>query len=313
MARKKIAVIGAGRVGEHAVHSLLQKNLGDIVLVDIVEGKPQGIALDLMEERPLSGWDMNVIGTTDYKDIEGADVVVMTAGFPRKPGMSRDDLIEANIKIVKPAAENIKKYAPNATVIVVTNPLDVMCWTMYKVTGFPKNRVMGMAGVLDTVRFRTFIAMEMGVSVKDVQAYVLGGHGDDMVPLVRYSNIGGIPLEEIMPKDKIDFVVKRTRGAGGEIVKLLGYSAYFSPGHSVADMVQAILLDEKRVLPASAYLEGEYGFEGIFLGVPILLGAGGVEKVFELKLTDEEKAALTKSANGVKEVTNIAAQLLDKV
>ncbi len=313
MARKKIAVIGAGRVGEHTVHSLAMKQLGDIVMVDIVEGKPQGIALDIMEERPLSGWDVNILGTNDYADIAGADVIVMTAGFPRKPGMSRDDLIEANMKIIKPAAENFKKYAPNAIVVVVTNPLDVICWAALEVTGFAKNKVMGMAGVLDTNRFRTFVAMEMGVSVKDVQAYVLGGHGDDMVPLVRYSNIGGIPLEEIMPKDKLDFVVQRTRKAGGEIVKHLGYSAYFSPGHSAAEMVQAILLDEKRVLPAAAYLQGEYGLEGIFLGVPILLGSNGIEKIFELNLTDAEKAALNKSAAGVKEVTGIAKNILAKM
>lgn len=310
MARKKITVIGAGRVGEHTVHSLAMKQLGDIVMVDIVEGKPQGIALDLMEERPLDGWDVNILGTNDYADIEGSDVIVMTAGFPRKPGMSRDDLIEANMNIIKPAAENFKKYAPNAIVIVVTNPLDVICWAAAEVTGFAKNKVMGMAGVLDTNRFKTFVAMEMGVSVKDVQAYVLGGHGDDMVPLVRYSNIGGIPLTEIMPKDKLDFVVERTRKAGGEIVKHLGYSAYFSPGHSAADMVQAILLDEKRVLPVAAYLQGEYGLSDLFLGVPVLLGSEGVEKVFELKLTDEEMAALKKSADSVRNVVEIAKKFL---
>jgi len=310
MARKKITVIGGGRVGEHTVHNLAMKQLGDIVMVDIVEGKPQGIALDIMEERPLSGWDVNILGTNDYADIAGSDVIVMTAGFPRKPGMSRDDLIEANMNVIKPAAENFKKYAPNAIVIVVTNPLDVICWTAAEVTGFAKNKVMGMAGVLDANRFKAFVAMEMGVSVKDVQAYVLGGHGDNMVPLVRHSNIGGIPLSEIMPKDKLDFVVERTRKAGGEIVKNLGYSAYFSPGHSAADMVQAILLDEKRVLPAAAYLQGEYGLNDLFLGVPVLLGSEGVEKVFELKLTDDEQAALMKSADGVKNVVEVAKKFL---
>lgn len=310
MARKKITVIGAGRVGEHTVHNLAQKQLGDIVMVDIVEGKPQGIALDIMEECPLAGWDANILGTNDYADIAGSDVIVMTAGFPRKPGMSRDDLIEANMNVIKPAAENFKKYAPNAIVIVVTNPLDVICWAAAEVTGFAKNKVMGMAGVLDANRFRAFVAMEMGVSVKDVQAYVLGGHGDSMVPLVRYSNIGGIPLSEIMPKDKLDFVVARTRKAGGEIVKQLGYSAYFSPGHSAADMVQAILLDEKRVLPVAAYLQGEYGLKDLFLGVPVLLGSKGVEKVFELKLTEDEQAALNKSADSVKNVVEVARKVL---
>lgn len=295
--RKKITVVGAGRVGETTAHILAKKALGDIVLVDIVPNLAAGKALDLMELAPIDGSDVTVTGTTGFEETAGSDVVVVTSGMPRKPGESREDLLRKNIAIVKPVSEKVKEFSPNATLVVVANPLDTMTWVAREATGWPKNRVFGMAGILDTARLRCFIAMELGVSVKDVNAFVLGGHGDEMVPLVRYASVGGIPIEKLMPKEKIDAIVKRTRGAGGEIVKLLGFSAYFSPAAAAVEMVQAVLRDEKRVVPCSAYLDGEYGAHGIYLGVPCLLGAGGVEKVFEVDLTDEEKAML---ANSVK-------------
>jgi malate dehydrogenase len=295
--RKKITVVGAGRVGETTAHILARKSLGDIVLVDIVPNLAAGKALDLMELRPIDDSDVTITGTTGFEETAGSDVVVVTSGMPRKPGESREDLLRKNIAIVKPVSEKVKEFSPNATLIVVANPLDTMTWVARETTGWPKNRVFGMAGILDTARLRCFIAMELGVSVKDVNAFVLGGHGDEMVPLVRYASVGGIPIEKLLPKEKIDAIVKRTRGAGGEIVKLLGFSAYFSPAAAAVEMVQAVLRDEKRAVPCSAYLEGEYGARGIYLGVPVLLGAGGVEKVFEVDLTDEEKAML---ANSVK-------------
>jgi len=293
--RKKITVVGAGRVGETTAHILATKALGDLVVVDIVPNMAAGKALDLMELRPIDGSDINIVGTEGYEETKDSDIVVVTSGMPRKPGESREDLLKKNIGIMKPVAEQVMKHSPNAFLMVVANPLDTMTWVAKKVTGWPRNRVFGMAGILDTARLRCFLAMELGCSVKDVNAFVLGGHGDEMVPVVRYASMGGIPVEKLLPKDKIDAIVKRTRGAGGEIVKLLGFSAYFSPAAAAAEMVQAVLKDEKRVVPCSCYLEGEYGAKDIYLGVPAMLGAGGMEKIFEIDLSDEERAMLDKS------------------
>jgi malate dehydrogenase len=293
--RKKITIVGAGRVGETTAHILAQRALGDIVLVDVVENLAAGKALDLMQLRPIEGVDVTVTGTTAYEATRGSDVVVVTSGMPRKPGESREDLLKKNIAIVKPVAEAVKQASPNAILVMVANPLDTMTWVAKAVTGWPRERVFGMAGVLDTARLRTFLAMELGCSIRDVNAFVLGGHGDEMVPVVRYASVGGIPVEKLLPKDRIDAIVKRTRGAGGEIVKLLGFSAYFSPAAAVADMVQAVLRDEKRVLPCSAFLEGEYGVRDLYLGVPVMLGARGVEKVFEVDLAPDEKVMLDAS------------------
>ncbi len=311
--RKKITVVGAGRVGETTAHILAKKALGDVVLVDIVPNLAAGKALDLMQLRPIDDSDVTITGTTGFEETAGSDVVVVTSGMPRKPGESREDLLRKNIAIVKPVAEQVKKFSPNAFLVMVANPLDTMTWVAHRATGWPKNRVFGMAGILDTARLRCFIAMELGVSVKDVNAFVLGGHGDEMVPLVRYASVGGIPIEKLMPKEKIDAIVKRTRGAGGEIVKLLGFSAYFSPAAAAAEMVQAVLKDEKRVVPCSAYLEGEYGAKDIYLGVPVLLGAKGVEKVFEVDLTAEEKVMLENSVKLCSESIQEARKLLEPV
>jgi malate dehydrogenase len=293
--RKKITIVGAGRVGETTAHILAERGLGDLVLVDVVENLAAGKALDLMELRPIEGIDVTVTGSTAYEATRGSDVVVVTSGMPRKPGESREDLLKKNIAIVRPVAEEVMKASPDAILIMVANPLDTMTWVAKAVTGWPRERVFGMAGVLDTARLRTFLAMEIGCSVKDVTAFVLGGHGDEMVPVVRYAAVGGIPVEKLLPKERIDAIVKRTRGAGGEIVKLLGFSAYFSPAAAAADMVQAVLLDEKRVLPWSAYLQGEYGVRDLCLGVPVMLGARGVERVFEVELAADEKAMLEAS------------------
>lgn len=300
--RNKITVVGGGNVGATAVHWAAAKELGDIVLVDIVEGLPQGKALDLMETAPVEGFDCNIVGTNSYEETAGSDVVIITAGLARKPGMSRDDLLQKNFQIVKSCAEQIAKYSPDAYIIVVSNPLDVMTYVAKAVTGFPKNRVMGMAGVLDSARFRAFIAMELGISVEDTSAFVLGGHGDTMVPLVRYSYAGGIPIEELIPADRIEAIVERTRKAGGEIVGLLKTgSAYYSPSASAVRMAEAILKDKKRILPCAACLEGEYGISGgLFVGVPVILGGDGIEKVIEIDLSDEENAALQKSVENVK-------------
>jgi malate dehydrogenase len=308
--RKKITVVGAGRVGETTAHILAERALGDIVLVDIVPNMAAGKALDLMELRPISRSDVNVIGTTEYGETKGSDLVVVTSGMPRKPGESREDLLKKNIAIVKSVVGEVKKSSPDALLMMVANPLDTMTWVAREITGWPRSRVFGMAGVLDTSRLRTFIAMELGCSVKDVNAFVLGGHGDEMVPVVRYASVGGIPIEQLMPKEKIDAIVKRTRGAGGEIVKQLGFSAYFSPAGSVADMVQAVLRDEKRVLPCSARLEGEYGAKDIYLGVPAMLGAGGMEKVFEVELSAEEKEMLAASIKLCTGSIDIARKLM---
>ncbi|MBB5324514.1 malate dehydrogenase [Anoxybacillus tepidamans] len=308
MKRKKISVIGAGFTGATTAFILAQKELGDVVLVDIpqLENPTKGKALDMLESSPVLGFDANIIGTSDYADTADSDIVVITAGIARKPGMSRDDLVTTNQKIMKAVTKEIVKYSPNCYIIVLTNPVDAMTYTVYKESGFPKNRVIGQSGVLDTARFRTFVAQELNLSVKDITGFVLGGHGDDMVPLVRYSYAGGIPLETLIPKERLDAIVERTRKGGGEIVNLLGNgSAYYAPAASLVEMVEAIIKDQRRVLPAIAYLEGEYGYEGIYLGVPTILGGNGIEKVIELELTEEEKAALAKSVESVKNVMKV--------
>ncbi|MCE5229063.1 malate dehydrogenase [bacterium] len=298
--KKKITVIGAGNVGATTALFLAEKRLGDVVVTDIVEGMPQGKGLDMLESGPIHGYCGRIKGTNDYKDIEGSSVVVITAGLPRKPGMSRSDLLAVNKKIVGGVAEQIKTHAPDATVIVVSNPLDIMCWVALQATGFASNRVFGMAGVLDSSRMRAFIADELDVHPADVVTMVLGGHGDSMVPVVSMTSVSGIPLTDLMPKEKIDAIVDRTRKGGGEIVNLLKTgSAFYSPAASAVEMVESILLDSKRVLPCSVYLEGQYGIKGCYIGVPVKIGAGGVEKVYEVKLTGEELKALQASAQAV--------------
>lgn len=300
--RKKITVIGAGHVGEHVAVGCAMKQLGDVVLVDIVEGMPQGKGLDLFESSPVEGFDSTVRGTNDYADTRGSDVVVITAGLARKPGMSRDDLQQKNADIVRACAEKSYEASPDAMFVVVSNPLDVMCYVTMKVTGLPKQRVVGMAGILDTARFRSFIAMELGVSVESIQALVLGGHGDSMVPLPRLATIGGIPLPELLPEDRIDAIVERTAKGGGEIVALLkSGSAYYAPSAASVEMVESVLLDKRKVLPCAAWLEGEYGIEKTFVGVPVVLGAGGVERILEVKLDSRETDALRTSAAHVRE------------
>ncbi|PZN07553.1 MULTISPECIES: malate dehydrogenase [Thermaerobacter] len=302
MRRPKVSIIGAGNTGAALAHWLATKQVADIVLVDVVEGMPQGKALDLMQAAPVEGFDTILTGSNDYADIAGSAVVVITAGAARKPGMSRDDLVNVNTGIVRDIAAQVARYAPDAYLIVLTNPLDVMCYVAYKVTGFPKHRVMGQSGILDSARFRTFIALELGVSFEDVHALVLGGHGDSMVPLPRYTHVGGIPITQLLPPEKIDELVRRTRDGGAEIVRLLKTgSAFFAPGAAMAEMVEAILRDRKRVLPVSAYLEGEYGESGIFMGVPVVLGGQGIERILEIELTDEERAAFARSAADVRE------------
>ena len=298
---KKIAVIGAGHVGATCAMYLAEANIADVVLVDIIEGIPQGKGLDLSQAGPVRGYNAMVRGTNKFKDIKGADIVIMTAGLPRKPGMSREDLIKTNANIVGSVGKEIKKHAPKAFVIVVSNPLDLMTYHMQKATGFPKSRVMGQAGVLDSTRMRTFIAMELGVAQTDIQAMVLGGHGDTMVPLPRYTTVAGIPIGELMPKDRVKAISQRTAVGGGEIVKLLKTgSAYYAPAAASVQMCNAIFNDEKRVLSASAFLTGQYGIKDIYIGVPIVLGAKGVEKILELKLTKSELTALQKSAKTYK-------------
>ena len=299
---KKIAVIGAGNVGASTAMYLAEANLADVVMVDIVEGTPQGKGLDLTQAGPVRGYNAMVKGTNKFSDIKGADIVIMTAGLPRKPGMSREDLLNMNADIVGSVAKNIKRYAPKSFVIVVSNPLDLMTFHMQKVTGFPKERVCGQAGVLDSTRLRAFVAMELDVAMTDIQAMVLGGHGDTMVPLPRYTTVGGIPIGELIPKDRINAISKRTAGGGGEIVKLLKTgSAYYAPAAASVQMCRAILNDEKRVLAASAFLTGQYGIKDIYIGVPVVLGAKGVEKILELKLTKGELGALQGSAKTYKE------------
>ncbi|HUU12257.1 MAG TPA: malate dehydrogenase [Terriglobia bacterium] len=304
--RKKITVIGAGNVGATLAHRLADKQLGDIVLIDILEGVPQGKGLDLLESGPIEGYDLKVTGTNDYADTANSDLIVMTAGFPRKPGMSRDDLLKANYDVVKDAIGKAAKVSPNAILIVVTNPLDAMAQTAFRVSGYPKHRVMGMAGILDTARYRTFIAEALNVSVQNVQGFVLGGHGDTMVPVPRYTTVAGIPVTELMPKEQLDKIIERTAGGGAEIVKLLKTgSAFYAPSAAVVEMVDAIFNDRKKILPCAAYLEGEYGIQGLFVGVPVKLGAKGIEQIIEIKLTPEEKVALEKSAAAVKSLVDV--------
>jgi malate dehydrogenase len=304
--KNKVTIVGAGNVGATAAHWAAEKELADIVLIDVIPDMPKGKALDLMETGPVEDFDTKLVGTNDYADTANSDIVVITAGLARKPGMSRDDLLEANRKIVFECTENVVKHSPNAILIIVSNPLDAMCHVAKAVSKFPKHRVFGMAGILDTARFRCFLSMELGVSVEDIQAMVLGGHGDTMVPLPRYTTVAGVPITELLPKEKIDAIVQRTAKAGGEIVALLKTgSAYYSPSAAVIQMVEAILKDKKRVVPCAAYLEGEYGIKGLYVGVPIKIGAKGVEQVMELKLTADEQAALNKSAAAVRELVDI--------
>jgi malate dehydrogenase len=307
--RKKVTVVGAGNVGANCALRIAEKDLADVVLVDIIEGVPQGKALDLLQSGPVQGYDVLITGANDYEPTANSDVVVITAGFPRKPGMSRDDLLMANYEIVRAATEQAAKYSPNSILIVVSNPLDAMCWVASKVSGFSKNRVVGMAGILDTARFRTFIASELNVSMENVHALVLGGHGDTMVPMVRFASVSGIPLTELLDSAAIDRLVQRTRNGGAEIVKYLKTgSAYYAPSAAAIEMAEAILKDKKKVLPCAAFLEGEYGINGLFVGVPVKLGAGGVEKVYELQLGPEEQAQLTKSAAAVQELIDVLKQ-----
>ena len=304
--RKKVTVVGAGNVGANCALRIADQELADVVLVDIMEGVPQGKGLDILESGPIQGYDCKIIGSNGYEETANSDIVVITAGFPRKPGMSRDDLLIANYEIVKNATEQAVKYSPNAILILVTNPLDAMCWAAWKVSGFSRNRVIGMAGVLDTARYRTFIAEALNVSVENITAMVLGGHGDTMVPLVRYTNVSGIPLTELLPADKIDALVKRTRDGGAEIVRYLKTgSAYYAPSAATVEMVASILKDKKKVLPCAALLEGEYGVNGLFVGVPVKLGSLGIEQVYEVNLTDSEKAELAKSVSAVQELVDV--------
>ncbi len=301
MTGKKISIIGAGKVGRTVAQMAAYKELGSIVLLDRRPGMAQGIALDLAEGSPLEGYDAEIKGTGDYKDTKGSDVVVVAAGNARKPGMSRDDLLLQNAEIVKSVSKNAAAHSPDSVIIVVTNPLDAMVHLAYKASSFPRNRVIGMAGVLDSSRFRSFTAMELGISIEDVSALVLGVHGDFMVPLTSHATAGGIPITELLPKSRIDNIVERTRNAGGEIVKLEEEgSAYYAPAYSVIQMVESIVKNKKRILPCAAYLNGEYGIKGVFLGVPVKLGAGGIEKIIELSLPEKEKAALLKSADSVR-------------
>jgi malate dehydrogenase len=304
--RKKVTVVGAGNVGANCAVRIADKELADVVLVDVVEGVPQGKGLDLLQSGPVQGYDVNITGANDYAPTANSDIAIITAGFPRKPGMSRDDLLLANFEVIKTATDQVVKYSPNCIIIVVTNPLDAMAQACFHVSGFAKNRVIGMAGVLDSARFRTFIAQELNVSVENVIGVVMGGHGDTMVPLVRLCNVSGIPLTELMDQATIDRIVDRTANGGAEIVKHLKTgSAYYAPSAAAVEMAESILKDKKKVLPCAAYLEGEYGINGLYVGVPVKLGAGGIEKVYEIKLTAEEQAKLKKSADSVQELVNV--------
>ena len=304
--RKKVTIVGSGNVGATLAQRLVDRELADVVMIDILEGIPQGKGLDMLEAGPIEGYDCSVIGTNDYKDTANSDVVVITAGLPRKPGMSRDDLLNTNSKIVGDVTRNTVGQSPNCILIVVSNPLDAMCHVAYHESRLPKHRVFGMAGVLDSARFRTFIALELKVSVESVSAFVLGGHGDTMVPLPRYSTVAGIPLPDLMTREQIERLVKRTRDGGAEIVGLLKTgSAYYAPSAAIAEMVEAILKDKKKILPCAAYLEGEYGIDGLYVGVPVKLGAKGVEQIIEIKLDADEQAALNKSAAAVKELVDV--------
>jgi malate dehydrogenase len=307
---KKVTVVGAGNVGATAAQRLAEKELCDVVLVDIVEGVPQGKALDLTEAAPIEKHDAHLTGTNSYDATAGSDVVIITAGIPRKPGMSRDDLISTNAGIMKNVTEQVAKLSPESVLIIVSNPLDAMCHVAFDVSGFPKERVIGMAGVLDSARFRAFIAMELNVSVENTHAFVLGGHGDTMVPLPRYSTVAGIPITELLSKDRIDALVDRTANGGAEIVSLLKTgSAYYAPASAAVEMAESILKDKKKILPCAAYLQGEYGIDDLFIGVPVKLGANGVEQVIEIQLTDEESTALKRSAAAVQELKDVLGKL----
>ena len=303
---RKVTIVGSGNVGATAARSIADKELADVVLIDILEGIPQGKGLDILEACPVEGSDSRVLGTNDYADTADSDIVVITAGLTRKPGMSRDDLLTKNYEIIKSVTEQVVRSSPKCIIIVVTNPLDVMCQVVYKVSRFPRERVIGMAGILDSARMRTFIAMELNVSVENVHAFVLGGHGDTMVPLPRLSTVAGVPLTELLSKEAIDRISTRTANGGAEIVKLLGTgSAYYAPGSSIVEMVEAIVKDKKKILPCAVYLQGEYGISGLFVGVPVKLGARGVEDIFQIKLTADEQAALQKSAGAVRELVDV--------
>jgi len=304
--RKKVSIVGSGNVGATAAHWIAAKELADVVLIDIIEGVPQGKGLDLLEAMPIAKCDSHVIGTNDYKDTANSDIVVITAGIPRKPGMSRDDLLNTNYNIMKAVVGEVVKHSPNCILIIVSNPLDAMAQAAYKLSGFPRERVIGMAGVLDSARFRAFIADELHVSVENVTAFVLGGHGDTMVPLARYSTVAGIPITELIEKSKLEALIQRTRDGGAEIVKYLKTgSAYYAPSAATTEMAEAILKDKKKILPCAALLQGEYGVHGLFIGVPVKLGSKGIEQIIEIKLTPEEKAGLDKSANAVKELCGV--------
>jgi len=301
--RNKVSIVGSGNVGATAAHWIASKELADVVLIDIIEGVPQGKGLDLLQAMPIEKRDAYVIGTQDYADTANSEIVVITAGVPRKPGMSRDDLLNINHKIMKDVVSKVVQYSPNCILIIVSNPLDAMAQAAYKLSGFPRNRVIGMAGVLDSARFRAFIAQELKVSVENVTAFVLGGHGDTMVPLPRYSTVAGIPITELMDKETVDRLVQRTRDGGAEIVKYLKTgSAYYAPSAAATEMVEAILKDKKKILPCAAYLQGEYEINGLFVGVPVKLGANGIEQIIQIRLTPEEQAALERSAGAVKEL-----------
>lgn len=304
--RSKITVIGAGFVGSTLVQRLAERDYADVVMFDIIPNMPQGKALDMLQAGPVLGYDTLITGTNDYADTADSDIVVVTSGFPRKPGMSRDDLIKKNQEIITQVTEQVVKYSPNTILVMVTNPLDAMAQLAYHVSGFPRERVVGQAGVLDTARFRTFIAQEVGASVRDVQAYVLGGHGDTMVPLARMCTVAGIPISQLIPAERIEQIIQRTRDGGAEIVQLLGTgSAYFAPSASVLQMIDSIVLDKKMIMPCAAYLQGEYGIQDLFVGVPVKLGAKGVEQIVEVDLSESEHAQLRKSANAVKELVNV--------
>ncbi|MDE3181200.1 MAG: malate dehydrogenase [Acidobacteriota bacterium] len=304
--RKKVTVIGSGNVGSTVAQRVADKQLADVVLLDILDGVPQGKSLDMLEAGPIEGYDVQVKGTTNYADTAGSDVIVMTAGLARQPGMSRDDLLKKNHEVVKGAIGEAAKHSPKAIIIVVTNPLDAMAQTALRVSGFPKQRVIGMAGVLDTARYRAFLAEALNVSVQNVQGFVLGGHGDTMVPIPRYTAVAGIPVTELLPKDKLDAIIARTRSGGAEIVNLLKKgSAYYAPSAAVVEMIEAIFMDRKKILPCAAYLEGEYGINGVFAGVPVKLGAGGIEEILKIKLTQEESAELKKSAAAVQHLVSV--------
>lgn len=308
----KISIIGAGMTGSTTAHWLAERELADLVLVDIVEGMPQGKALDMREAMPIIGKDVEIVGSNDYKATEGSDIVIITAGLPRKPGMSRDDLLSANAEIVGKAATETLKYSPDAHYIILTNPLDTMAYLTLKKTGLPRERVVGQAGILDSARMRAFVAMETGVSVENIDCYVLGGHGDTMVPLTRHSNVAGVPLRDYLPADRLEAIVERTRKGGGEIVGLLKTgSAFYAPAAACAQMSEAILKDKKLIVPAAAYMQGEYGLDDIFFGVPVMLGANGVEKIIEYDLDTDEKAELEKSAKAVKETTEALKNLVE--